>query len=151
FRDQVWNLGLLAPGASVGLEIYGRWPRGVPFTTTPTAKDVPALDAVLLVIAGQVELKIADHQYLLKAPPGRALFHWDSTNGPAPGPDNLAEAPAWANNRDLDDGTEVGRRRQKAIGRFRQLLVEKSLDAALDEFSASDDHRQRRYAIYSMG
>lgn len=150
FRDQVWNLRLLAPGASVGLEIYGRWPRGVPFTPNPTEKDVPALDAVLLVIAGQVELKVGEHQYLLKAPPGRALFRWDSVHGPEVAPENLKEAPAWAQDVDWNSTPDL-RTRKASVERFRRLMMDKGVDAAIDDFAGSEDGNRRRFAIYAMG
>src|SRR5437763_12169061 len=37
------------------------------------------------------------------------------------------------------------------MDRFRQLLVEKGIDAALDEFINSDDPNRRRAAVYAMG
>ncbi len=149
FRDQVWKLRLLSRRATFGLEIYGRWPQGVPFTPTPTAKDVPALDAVLLVTAGQVELKAHGHQYLMKAPPGRAIYRWDSTHGPEHGPENLNEAPAWA--KEIDPNAPELAKRRASLNRFRELLLNQSIEAAIDEFSASDDENRRRLAIYAIG
>jgi hypothetical protein len=148
-RDQTWDLVLAEPGSSIALELYGRWPRGVPFTRSPGPKDAPTADLVFLVLIGDVTLKHARYEYALKAPPGPALMEWDSVSGEDETPHRLEKAPPWADAR-FNDSPEM-KARQARAERFRQLAVNKSLDVAIEEFLNSDDPGDRRIAVRAMG
>ncbi len=91
-----WQLTLTEPGSRVGLEIYGRWPRGVRFSKEPRSGEEPTKVFVLLMLQGQAQLQTDTHSYELLGPPGPALMTWDSVAGEASGPQSLKELPAWA-------------------------------------------------------
>jgi len=91
-----WQLTLAEPGTRVGLEIYGRWPRGVRFAKEPRPGEEPTKVLVLLMLKGQAQLTTDTHSYELSAPPGPALMTWDSVAGEASGPQRLRALPAWA-------------------------------------------------------
>ena len=48
---------LTDPGATLSVEVYGRWPRGMPFRKEPKAGEEPALLFTLLAIKGDIALK----------------------------------------------------------------------------------------------
>jgi hypothetical protein len=89
----VWELSLSDPGTEVALEMYGRWPRGLPFQ--PDSREQPTLEMVLLVLKGGASLDNGNRQFTLKAPPGGAYFHWDSVAGNDDGPRRLVDLPSW--------------------------------------------------------
>jgi hypothetical protein len=84
------------PGDEVALEVYGLWPRGVPFTREPRPSDRPTFLLAVLVLKGQVDFQIDGIRHRLTAPPGPASFLWDSVHGPEEGPRNLDRLPSWA-------------------------------------------------------
>jgi hypothetical protein len=90
-----WDLTLSEPGAEVAVEMFGRWPRGVPFHTDPAATDAPTIEVTLLVLKGNVGLKTGGQQFAMTAPAGPAYFHWDSVAGDDNGPRRLTDLPPW--------------------------------------------------------
>jgi uncharacterized protein (TIGR03000 family) len=91
------ELVLPEPGDSVALELYGRWPAGVPFSL----RHKPAAGPVRLwevhCLKGQLEIKTEDTEWSMSAPPGPAYFHGDSVEGPAKsGPERRTKLPEWA-------------------------------------------------------
>ena len=149
FRDQTWDLTLAEPGASVALEAYGRWMKGVDFTKTPGPKDVPTLNVMVLALDGQTTIKHEGHTHLLKAPPGPALLQWDSIEGWEDKPQTLEKIPSWAG--PSDKTTEAYAKRMATIELFRKLMTEQGVEAALKEFLKSDDPARRRFAVCGMG
>jgi len=97
-----WDVTLFEPGTEVALEVYGRWPRGVPFQADPESADSPTISVELVVLKGGAELKADDRQFTLGPAPGPAYFHWDSGVGNAAGPRRLAEPPQWTSNKLLE-------------------------------------------------
>jgi hypothetical protein len=86
FRDQAWELALKEPGTKVSLEMYGRYPPGLPVPVKKGAETVqfknePTNDLLMLVLAGKVHADCGVHGMALHAPPGRAFAHWDSVAG----------------------------------------------------------------------
>jgi hypothetical protein len=148
-RDTSWDLVLADPGSAIALEIYGRWPRGVPFSKEPSPKNVPTADLVFLVLKGHVTLKYKQHEYALKAPPGPALMEWDSLSGMDETPQNLDKLPAWAG--DSAGNSPNAQMKQAALAHFRQLLMTKPIGEVLDDLLKSDNPTDRRLAIVGMG
>lgn len=148
-RDASWDLTLTEPGARIALELYGRWPRGVPFTKEPGPKDVPLAQLVFLVLQGEVAVKHQSFQHTLSAPPGPALMEWDSVTGHDETPQHLKELPAWATATDED--TPETRKKKAVRQQFSQLLTTKSVDVVLDELLDSKDPAERRLAVFAMG
>src|SRR5579885_389401 len=96
FAGEPWELVLARPGTRVAVELSGRWPAGVIFSDPPKRKVWPTGSLALLVLEGSVRLSVGAQEYGLTGPPGPALFSWDSVAGPARGPVQRREAPAWA-------------------------------------------------------
>jgi hypothetical protein len=148
-RDETWNLTLEGPGTRIALELYGRWPAGVPFTKEPGPKDAPTLSLIFLVLKGEVLLQHGVHTNALRAPPGTALIEWDSVNGQDLAPHTLDELPPWA--RPGAEDTPLARRKKEILAHYREVARAKSIDAALDELIASYDPAARRLAVFIMG
>jgi hypothetical protein len=146
-RDRAADLVLNEPGAAVALEIYGRWPKGVPFAKDPKPGDEPALAIVVLALKGEVDIKGKLKHFALKAPPGPALLMGDSLQQVDPTPQYMDKLPDWAG----EKGRAEREKRRAMAARFRRLVVERSLGEALDEFLKSDDEHERRVAVYLMG
>jgi hypothetical protein len=147
-RKDTWDIRLNEPGARIALELYGSWPAGIPFSKEPDAKHQPTASLLFLVLQGHVTLKHADEEIALHAPPGPALLEWDSLTGQDESPQRLDQLPPWA----AAAGKETPRVKMKkeAIERFRQAIVAKSIDGALDEFLNSDNELDRMLAIFAM-
>jgi hypothetical protein len=96
FMKDASEVTLLEPGSEVALEIYGRWPRGVPFVREPRPADQPTTELSIVVLQGAAEVRAGKSQHRLSAPPGPAAFTWDSHTGPAEGPERLEQLPRWA-------------------------------------------------------
>jgi hypothetical protein len=147
-RKDIFNFTLVEPGARVALELYGRWPRGVPFTKDPDPKHVPTATLLILALAGDVILGHEHHQHALKAPPGPALVEWDSFTGMDEAPRRLEQLPSWAVARGED--TPEGKKRKAALERFRQAVATKPIDTVVDELLKSENPADRRLAVYVL-
>jgi hypothetical protein len=150
FRKEIWDLTLEEPKTRVALELYGRWPQGVPFSKeVGKSSDEPTADLVLLVLHGEVSLKANGNRYALRAPPGPASFHWDSVSGADRGPQRLEEPPGWARPaavmlprvKDLTAVLKVVQQRVTESTTIQDALAE-SLD--------SDNPNARRIAVYGL-
>jgi hypothetical protein len=150
FAHQSWDLTLEAPKTRVALLLYGRWPRGVPFTKEPRAGDEPTADLLLMVLEGEVSLRTVQDRFALHAPPGPALFHWNSVTGADPGPEQLKELPSWARpsvalEPRANDIAGFLKILQQGLGE--QVSVEQVLRAGL----ASDNANAREVAVFGLG
>jgi hypothetical protein len=147
-RNDAFELTLAEPGSSVALELYGRWPAGARFVREPKPTDVPTADLVVLVRQGAVNLKHGAFEFAMRAPPGPALIEWDSVTGLDAAPRRLDKLPPWA---DQTPDTPEGKAKKAVLDRFRQAIVAKSVDGALDEFLGSENPSERRLAVRAMG
>jgi hypothetical protein len=148
-RKEAWDLTLVEPGASIALELYGRWPRGAAFTKNPGPKDVPTADLVFLVLRGQVNLQHGGFEHALTAPPGPAMMEWDSVTGMDDTPHRLDQLPVWASPTTGDSPT--AKLKKAARDRLQQLILSKGIDAALDTLINSENQFDRDLAIIVMG
>jgi uncharacterized protein (TIGR03000 family) len=90
------ELVLPEPGDTVAIELYGRWPAGVPFSLKN--KSSPVLLWEVFCVKGKLEIKAGATEWNMSAPPGPAYFHGDSIDGPSPrGPERRDKVPDWAN------------------------------------------------------
>ncbi len=136
------------PGATLSTEIYGRWPRGVPFRMQPKPGEEPAISFTFLAIKGNIDLKGPRREIKLKAPPGLAMLDGDTLADQEAAAGYLQELPVWAPEHLSDMGsTELGKKKLERMAQFRTLATDKGLDAALDQFLASDNPLERRYAV----
>jgi hypothetical protein len=148
FHDQSWEVALETPGAEVALQLYGRWAAGVRFNPKPGPQDVPTANLLLLAVKGEARVKHGTATHLMRAPPGPALLHWcNEVAGEAP--ERLEALPPWADAQRRD--TEQARKARVVLDKFRKLMLEKSMPAALDEFLASDEPLERTLAVVCLG
>jgi hypothetical protein len=148
-RDAVWDLTLLEPGAQVAFETYGRWPRGARFSKELDPKIAPTANLIILVLKGQLRVKQGGYETVMSAPPGPALLEWDSVSGRDESPVHLDQLPAWAQSEGAP--TAEAQQRRAVIARFRQALLTKGADKALDEFLDSDSPADRGLAVFVLG
>jgi hypothetical protein len=147
-RQETWTIELVEPGAAIALELYGRWPPGVPFSKQADPKKQPTASLLFLVLRGRVTLKHDGHEVALHAPPGPALLEWDSVSGQDESPQFLAKLPPWADSEGQE--TPLAKKKKEVIARFRQAVVAKSIDGALDEFLNSDNELDRTLALHAV-
>ena len=151
-RDQQFDLTLEEPRTRVAFELYGRWPKGAPFTKDPKAEDEPTAELVLLVLNGSAELKTSKSRHAMTAPPGPAYFHWDSAVGDDAQVHRLEEVPGWAkpgiaNLPRVKDLQAVFGLIRKSIEDRKVGTVETVLADTLD----ADNLNTRRMAVYGLG
>jgi hypothetical protein len=146
FRDKSGEVVLAEPGTRVALEVYGRWPKGVPFKKDAKPEDGPARAIFLLVLQGQAFVNTPEHAFALKAPPGPALIQGDSIHRTDPHATYLEELPKWAQGGE----TEMGKRIKAGCQRFRTLALKEGVSGAIDTLLRSDNPDERRLAIYLM-
>jgi hypothetical protein len=149
FHNQKWEATLTEPGTRIALELYGRWPKGVPFTLEPGPKDVPAADLVFLVLEGHIDLLHGAVQHALSAPPGPALLHWDNQGHEPEIPERLEELPPWANKN--ESTTERAQQVRKLLEAFRSEVLKTSLPRAAEAFATSEDANHRALGVIVMG
>ncbi len=149
-----WQLTLAEPGTRVGLEIYGRWPRGVRFSKEPRPGEEPTKVLVLLMLKGQAQLTTDTHSYEMSAPPGPALMTWDSVAGEASGPQRLRALPAWADpnvlvpaeGKAVEEVVRAYQAKLKKTGSPEEALTA-LLDAATTETDKSRAAQMREFAV----
>jgi hypothetical protein len=148
-RQDSWDLTLAEAGSDIAVELYGRWPRGVPFNREPNPKEAPTANVVFLVLKGKVYLAHKGIEHILAAPPGPAMISWDSVHGQDETAQALKDLPPWAMPEDEDSPVVKARRATRL--RFRKALVGKTPEAALDELVDSDNPDDRTMAVFAMG
>jgi hypothetical protein len=132
-----WEITLDDPGAAVALEMYGRWPQGVPFSKSPQAQERPISVLSLQMLKGQADLRMGGRQQRLSAPPGPALLHWDNLAGAEPGPRRAQKLPAWAE--ESASQSEEEKEVAAVAAKYREALKEKPPVEALLALLASAD------------
>jgi hypothetical protein len=146
-REKSGVITLAEPGSRVAVEMYSRWPKGVPFTKKPKPTDAPALALVFIAVKGDVHLKGNEHEFSLRAPPGPALLFINGLTDIAPLVETLDKLPAWI---DPDDG-DLLKKAKAAVKQFHDRTQKSSLSEALREMAHSDDEAARRVAIILFG
>jgi hypothetical protein len=146
-RKDTWDLRLIEPGARIALELYGRWPAGAPFSKEANPKNQPLASLLFVALQGHVMLKHEHHELALRAPPGPALVEWDSVTGQDLSPERLDKLPRWAD--PTTQESALAQQKKQTIARFRQAVIAKSLDGALDEFLNSDKEYDRTLGIFA--
>jgi hypothetical protein len=146
FRDARAETAL-EPSALCTLAVFGRWPAGFSFQKDARADHAPTLHLIFLVLKGEVTLNLSGTSQVMKAPPGPAMIEWDSVNGGDPSPMKLDKLPEWAG----DDQFERAKQGRALLDEFRQAVLKKSIDDAIDGFLNSDDRTKQRFAINFLG
>jgi hypothetical protein len=109
----------------------------------------PTANLAVVVLEGELVLDHDDHIHAMKAPPGPALFLWDSVVEEDVGPRRLDKLPEWA-----DPNTPPGplaKRKKATLEMFRQRALAVGQDKTIDEALASGDFGYRRLAVVVLG
>ncbi|HEV3261180.1 MAG TPA: hypothetical protein VG013_30285 [Gemmataceae bacterium] len=158
FEDDSYDVTLEGKDSAVALELYGRWPRGIPFSREKPKKDndkqesageeKPAISVVLHVIKGQADLKVGSEHYSLHAPPGPAFFAWDSLRGAARGPTRKSKLPAWAE----PGGSRAaeGKAIQTAVNKLAARMADKPVETVLSDALDAADTTTRKLAVHDL-
>jgi hypothetical protein len=147
-RDKAAEVTLKEPGSRLGIEMFGRWPAGAPFTKNAESKEGPALHVIFLVFHGDVDIKGDRRQFALTAPKGPAMLEWNSVTGIDPTAKHLEALPDWAKE---DQVAPEVREKYAKLNEFRQIAVNKSIQQAVETFLNSDDAAKRRLAVIALG
>jgi hypothetical protein len=148
-RDATWEILLLEPGTRAAFETYGRWPRGVRFNKDSDPKIAPTTSLIILALNGQLRVEQGGYETMMSSPPGPALLEWDSVSGGDESPSYLDKLPVWAQSEGANS-TEAKQRRA-VVNRFRQALLAKGVNQALDDFLESDNATDRALAVLVLG
>jgi hypothetical protein len=157
FAEGTWDLTLTEPGDEVVLQRHGFWLAGIPFSTDDKSTDKPATASVLVVLKGNVAMKTGAEEFAMSAPPGSAVYQWESERPAPDAPQRMEKLPDWlqpgaAKPTELDrarkivDGLADGIKRTSAEEALAALLAKAAKET--DKDLASDE---RQIAIYSMG
>lgn len=149
FAQELWELTLTDSGAAVGLELYGRWPRGVYFKKDANPPEAPTAELVLIALKGGVDVKYGNKQIALQSPPGPAFFHWNSATGPDAGPQRLEKLPAWAEI--TAKPSPAAKEKQEHLNKVRQRLASEAPDKVIASLLKSKDAGDRRLAAIALG
>jgi hypothetical protein len=144
-----WELTLNEPGSKIGMEVYGRWPRGVFFEKDAKTPNEPTAELVLIALKGSVDLKVGGKQVALSAPPGPAIYHWDSVAGAEAGPGRLDKLPEWADP-DAKPSPDA-KERAARLAKLQKDLAGKAPDAVIADWLKSKDAGERRLAVVALG
>jgi hypothetical protein len=148
-RQSSWELEMPEPGTRVALETYSRWPRGTRFSKTSDPKNAPTASLIVLVLKGEVHVRHGGFEHRMTAPPGPAMFEWDSLSGADEAPQHLDKLPAWAQRE--GESTPLAKERKAVLERFRQALINKGVNGAVEEFLDSTNQMDRTLAVFVMG
>jgi len=159
FEDDGYDMSLEGKESQAALELYGRWPPGIPFTKEKHRKNAkekpeageqesPAISVVVHVIKGAVDLKVGSDHYGLHAPPGPAFFAWDSLRGPARSPRRKDKLPTWAEPGGSHD--DESKAIHAAADGLAGRLVDKSVDKVLSDALDAGDATTRKLAVHGL-
>lgn len=125
------------PGDEAALEVYGRWPAGVPFRLKPRPDEAPVVFWDLLVLKGNLDIKWGKNAWSMSAPPGPSYFHGDSVTGPdASGPQRRAKVPAWADSEAPQP--EEAKLVRAVVDKYREVMKSRSeLEAGAEMLAAA--------------
>jgi hypothetical protein len=148
FQDQRWDLTLSRPGAEAALEFVTLWVDRPSSVEKPKKTEKPMASALLFALKGEVTVQTETSEFLLRAPPGPALFQWRSGRG-ASGPMRLKELPPWAK---ADAArTPAAKAAQARVEKVGLALEKTSVSDALAEALQSKDTLTRGLAVYCLG
>lgn len=148
FEQGELEITLSDPESEVALELYSRWPPGVPFTLRDSS-DAPTAFMAVYVLKGDASLKVGPNHYLMRPPPGPCYFHWDTDTGIDPSPRKRAHLPEWAEPDALK--TPDAKKVQAAYQRLARQIASRPLAPALNQSRESSDAEERRLAVYALG
>lgn len=146
FENQEYEITLEDPDSMVAMEVYSRWPAGVPFSPRPDAQDAPDAFLAIHVLKGDASLKLGSDHHLMRPPPGLCYFHWDSETGMDPGPRRREHLPQWFE----AARSPEAKSEQAAAQRLSRQLAARPLVPVLIQARSASDADTRRLAVYSL-
>jgi hypothetical protein len=89
-----WEISLES-GAEAAVELFGRYPNGVPFDPHGKTRRGPETQLYLVMLQGQATVKVGSTTHAMEKAPGRGLLSWNSRDGVGT-PKNIQKPPDWA-------------------------------------------------------
>jgi hypothetical protein len=142
FLDQTWTITLNKPGSKVGMELYARFPPGVPHLEKGKM-DHPVAEVYLIATRGSAFVEDAQQGFRVVAPPGPAVVQWDSLFKKMV-VQNLEKLPDFAPNA---EEKKLGEKMAAAASR----LADGDNGKALDGLLASDSKVDRMVGLTLAG
>jgi hypothetical protein len=148
FHEHVWALTLKEPGTKVCLEMFGRYPPGLPVPVKKGAaevkfQNVPTHDMLLLIPVGKAFVDFGEHGVPMQAPPGRAFVHWDSVIGLCE-VKHVEKLPEWLTKPRSDEEKKI----LAIINADVKTLAKGPIGQGLDKLAQADnDHGPRVAAV----
>jgi len=149
FWGEKWEWTTGVKKARVALEIYGRWPRGAYFHKEDNPQPSPIGSLTMVVLYGDVSFEHGGQSMRMTAPPGPALYQWDSASGGDASPMRLEKVPAWADP-DVKPSAEAKKRRA-LIDLLRTCYARDGVGAAITQALESNDRTFRSIGLVSAG
>jgi hypothetical protein len=147
YADRYWDLTLRQPGARAAVEIYGCFPPGTRFNPDAKKDPSPVTDIVLLALKGNIDRGCPECFFALSAPPGPALYQWDSVNGGDASAHRLDKLPEWATVPDKE--SPLVKMKREKLSQFRKAMLSGSIESTLKKFLTSEDPNDRRLGMYA--
>lgn len=150
-------LTLGEPGDMVALELFGRWPAGVPFNLKHSAEVAPVQSWEVFALRGRLDITAGKSTFAMSAPPGPAYFRGDSVAGPDPsGPRRRNKLPEWADPKVPLPATDA--LIQEVVAAYRKRLASTGAKEAVAEVLAMADRDSnpkraemaRELAVYTL-
>jgi hypothetical protein len=124
-----WEITLPKKGSEVALELWGRYPAGVSFSTKKN-REGPERELYLFVLNGQATVKLDDTTHAMEEPPGAAMIVWDSRDESASSPQRLKRVPSWVGQEYPPLPTGISQENETRLRKMRSDMIK-----ALDELS----------------
>jgi hypothetical protein len=134
---------LLDKNSVVALELFSRWPAGVPFLKKPQADHKPVGELIFLVARGKAAIELGRGKQQLEGP---VFYRFDTLRG-VEGPLALKKVPDWV--KPPEDQPAKVKALQAAVEKLRRTLADKGVATALAQAQASTDAVVRGVAAYS--
>ena len=145
-RDETFEVTLAEPKAKLGVEVYGRHVPG-PANLTDAKKDDPVASVAFFALEGEVVIGAEKHVSRLQAPPGNALYLWDS----------LTRQPEISRFETLPDSVKPFDAKEKAqflaLCLHAKTMADKpgEIGAGIYEALRSKDPVRRKVAVVALG
>jgi hypothetical protein len=156
-----WEI-TLEDGAELSVELFGRYPTGVPFDLNKNTRQGPDSELYLVMLKGQADVKVDYNHYSLEEAPGAGLLSWNSREGTKP-PVKIPRAPDWAPPRRYSQFPPGLSKREEeyykrlqddmlvALKEFSTIMSGKKADVGLLNALGANDVLKRILAVRSFG
>jgi hypothetical protein len=91
FHREIWELTLMDDQTQVGFDLWGRYPRNVPFSKEPGGEEPMAM-LILSVLKGSASLKVGYQTFAMRP---STQYVWDNIGPTERAPQSLTKLPDW--------------------------------------------------------